>query len=311
MNLFEFDDTSETWNRRLIEFERLFSYPLSREKRFSIDHSPNYSAFYRAMGNAKIVIAEHNEQVIAVVSMSIRKISLNDRHCSDFNCGYIGDLKIHPDFRSGRVLYRVAKFLQTTIQPELRFAYGVAMDGTSITPDAYTGRLGLPHFAPREKIHVLGFETFAAASKALRISAGEGYKIFIALHAPLPTIEQASFDIRSKSEPVWFAIDTRAVAMLEDTVKAKRLKLMDGTELRAAHISYFEFSDVDSATEILNACLSLAHEREYSSTFVAMSESQYFLMRDRLNNFKFEPSLATVYGTENILSGININTSEI
>jgi hypothetical protein len=308
MNLFEFDDASETLNQRLMEFERLFSYPLGQEKRFSIEHSPNYSAFYRAIGKARILIAEEDEQVVAVVSTSIRQISLNETHLA---CVYIGDLKIHPDFQSGRVLYRIAKFLQATIQPDLSFAYGVAMDGTSITPDAYTGRLGLPLFTPRAKIYVLRFETFAAVNEARRISADAGYEMFKATHAPLPTIDQASFDIRSKSEPVWFGIDARAVAMLEDTARAKRLILMDGTELHSAHISYFEFSDVDSATEILKACLSLAYERKYPSAFVAMSESQYFLMRNHLNNFRFEQSLATVYGTEHILSGITINTSEI
>ncbi len=34
-------------------FEALFDYPLSEDSRFSIDHGPDFTAFFAAIGDAK------------------------------------------------------------------------------------------------------------------------------------------------------------------------------------------------------------------------------------------------------------------
>ena len=70
-------DLSAT-TQKLFNFKQLFDYPFDEIQRFRIDHSPDYSAFYRSIGESTTLIAEANNQIIAAISIAIRTIRIHN-----------------------------------------------------------------------------------------------------------------------------------------------------------------------------------------------------------------------------------------
>ena len=131
MNIIDLNASAPTEEilHKIFEFERLFTYPLSQDTYFRIDHGRDYTAFYRSMGQAKTLVVILNENVIAIVSMVIRNIQINN----DFQkILYIGDLKIHPSYRSTRVLFNLAKMIQKQFSATVQYAYSIVMDGQKL-----------------------------------------------------------------------------------------------------------------------------------------------------------------------------------
>jgi len=78
------------------EFEALFDYPLGNHQRFSIDHGPDFTSFFRAIGDAKTWVIQSGDIIIAAVSSALRTITINGH---DYKVLYIGDLKVHPRYQ--------------------------------------------------------------------------------------------------------------------------------------------------------------------------------------------------------------------
>ncbi len=80
---------------------------------------------------------------------------------ADARIAYLGDLKIAPASRGGLVLARLLRAARTWIADRATAACAVVMDGTTVAPDAYTGRIGLfriftavgAHAVPRLRAH--------------------------------------------------------------------------------------------------------------------------------------------------------------
>lgn len=309
-NIFKLENTNDReLHQRLFAFEKQFDYPLGNGDRFYIDHSPDYKAFYQAIGRDNIVIVEKDNQIIATISSSIREITINDKV---EKVVYIGDLKIHPNYQSSRVLYKLINFLKSILEREASLAYCVVMEGTKITPKNYTGRLGIPTLAVQERINLIKFITNDYQEQNLKIiTEEEGYGLYCTLHNSSPLINYSNAKIRSLIAPTWFNYNNQACAMIEDTRKAKKLFLENGSELISAHISYFSYADQNSAFTLLKHCIGYAYRHDFPIVFLALSRKQKDDLKEVLKNFTHQELSATIYSNDRILENITINSSEI
>lgn len=300
-------DIDADWQGKLATFEALFHYPLGENQRFRIDHSPDHTAFYRAMGDAKTWMVTAGGEIIAMVSMAIRTLSIQGEVKK---IAYIGDLKIHPEHQSGRVLFHIMRCLQPFLEQNSACAYSVVMDGTRITPEQYTGRLGIPLFNAVAKLHILRIKTAqGAASDATHIPAQEGRALYERLTHDFCNAGLVA--LRSAMEPQWFAAGHQACGMLEDTRLAKRLYLTTGEELLSAHLSCFAFQNAPAALSLLHLACEQARQLGYPYMFVALSKEQYALLSPVLQRFHYTHAPATLYATDGMCAHIPVHISEI
>src|SRR5580692_11132909 len=130
--------------KALADFEAPFTYPLGPGKFFRITHGEDYTLFFRAMGDGACFIAEDQGRVAGVLGTAVRKLWMPDG--MERAAAYIGDLKIAEEARGGTVLLRLARVAEAWLRPRVDAGFGVVMSGTAQTPDAYTGRCGIPVF---------------------------------------------------------------------------------------------------------------------------------------------------------------------
>jgi len=128
----------------LAEFELPFTYPLGPEKFFRISHGEDYTLFFRAQGEGACFIAEDQGRVVGALGTAVRRLWMPDG--GERSAAYFGDLKIAGKARGGAVLVRLARAAEDWLRPKVEAGFGVVMGGTSLTPEAYTGRAGIPGF---------------------------------------------------------------------------------------------------------------------------------------------------------------------
>jgi hypothetical protein len=189
------------------------------------------------------------------------------------------------------------------------------MDGTPLTPEQYSGRLGIPLFQAVKKVCILRFNTdifnIGKNEQDEKISHETGYELYRLLNSEGTLLALSHSKIRSALEPLWFHSEAKACGMLEDTRKAKKLFLSAGEELISAHLSYFSFSDALSAADVLRQAILYAREQAYPAVFVALSTSQVELLQEALKNFSYQNLSATLYATNTICEHISVNTADI
>lgn len=102
------------WKTSLHEFEEHFTYPLGDDS-FSIDHGPDYLAFFRRMGNAHLYATEKDGKIIAVGAGTIQH---------RFKAWYLCDMKVHPDFRGRKIPVKMFRkyFLPCYLKSQKGFA---------------------------------------------------------------------------------------------------------------------------------------------------------------------------------------------
>lgn len=81
------------WESQLQKLEEAFTYPLGEDS-FTIDHGPNYLAFFRRIGSDSVYIATHNNGIVAVGAGVI-----SHRH----KAWYLCDMKVHPGYRGNKI----------------------------------------------------------------------------------------------------------------------------------------------------------------------------------------------------------------
>jgi hypothetical protein len=143
---------------RLEAFELQFDYPLGPDRRFSISHGDDYTRFFRAMGDATCLVAENSNGVAGTLAAITRRLVVPDGRIEEVT--YLADLKIAPAARGGRALLRLARAALAISTTSI--GYCVVMGGTSVAPDAYTNRLGIPAFPAVGTIDVLRLPTEVA-----------------------------------------------------------------------------------------------------------------------------------------------------
>src|SRR4029077_10210784 len=101
------DRPSSELARALAEFDSRFSYPLGPGRSFRISHGEDYPRFFRAMGEAACFVAERQGEVLGTIGCALRRVLSPDGRERD--AVYVGDLKVAPPARGGRVLVRLAQ----------------------------------------------------------------------------------------------------------------------------------------------------------------------------------------------------------
>ncbi|MFZ5479418.1 MAG: GNAT family N-acetyltransferase [Myxococcota bacterium] len=108
------------WGPRVAALERGVSYPLGAD-RFEIDHGPDYSAFFRRLGELHYVAAIDGERVAAVAAGAIRSLPGG-------RAWYLGDLKVHPDYRGRRLAWAMVRWGFPRHYWRCRRGYAITMD---------------------------------------------------------------------------------------------------------------------------------------------------------------------------------------
>lgn len=305
---------SPTMARALAEFEVPFTYPLGPGRFFRITHGEDYTLFFRTMGEEACFVAEQQGKVVGVLGTSVRRLwNPQGAECS---VAYLGDLKISAGARGGLVLGRLARAAEECLRPRVSAAYGVVMGGTTSSPDAYTGRAGIPAFQELGRLTVLRLsvehQTISNARSGLQASPETGAAFYRELSRGRYASPPVEASKRSQIRPVWLMNpDGSACGMLEDTRKAKRLIEGDGSEMVSGHLSYFAFKTAAAGAELLRAALGLLPSYGLPALFAAVCETDSKALCGMLTGVHTLPAPATVFGTGLIPGLWNINSAEI
>jgi len=298
-------------------FEEEFSYPLGDDGRFRIEHGGDGWRFFHALGEAAYVVATRQGEVLAVLGAAVRRVVGPDG--ASIALLYLGDLKIAARARGGRQLLHLVRAIQARFGGRVGAAFCVVMDGTPLTPAHYTGRMGIPAFAPVAALAVFWLRT--AAGNAEAAPAGmirpcdqdPAQELFMELAAGQYRLINGKPGERSLMAPQWLcADDGSACGRLEDTLRAKRLRATTGEDMRSAHVSCFAYRTVAAGARLVQMAAERAAQAGYPLLFVAVSASDAAALAQCLGSRLRSSSPATVFGTGLPGPGRwNINTAEI
>jgi hypothetical protein len=285
--------------RALEQFEEQFRYPLGPGRFFRITHGEDYPRFFRAVGEGACFVAEREGRIRGVVGAALRRLALPSG--GERLVVYLGDLKIDPAARGGRTLLCLAEAVRQWVGTRAEAAFAVVMDGTSATPNRYSGRLKVPLFTELGKIVVLRLPTLDAwidpgADWLTTVDRGDA--CFSRLSAGRYACPGGNPVARSETEPVWLMDPGgRACGRLEDTRRAKRLIADDGDEMRSAHLSCFAYQDWAAGDRLLQTARWHAARRGFPALFVAIPTPEAESFRQALAGTDFVVAPATVFGT--------------
>jgi len=189
------------------------------------------------------------------------------------------------------------------------------MGGTSLSPQAYTGRAGIPDFKELGRLtifRVSGSRESNVEKERMSMTREAGLECYRRLsHGRYASPVNAAAE-RSEMTPIWLmAPDASACGMLEDTRKAKRLISDDGSEMLSAHLSCFAYRDAVAGGRLIGAALSHTSHLGFPALFVSVPEKHTQEIQAALSQFAVHLAPATVYGTGLEPGCWNINTSEI
>jgi hypothetical protein len=290
----------------LARFEEQFAYPLGPGRSFRVSHGDDYPRFFRAIGDAACLVAERGGEVLGVLALAVTRLRTP---AGDRRAVYLGDLKIAPAARGGRVLPRLAAAAREWIGDRADCAYSVVMGGTAVTPDAYTGRMGIPPFRPVTEIAVLRLPTAEGSDWAKwECDPTAGADCFSRLTSGRCGTAGGDPSERSEMSPLWLtAPDGSACGRLEDTRRGKRLIADDRSEMMSAHLSCIGYRDAVTLAELLRVARGAAASRGFPAVFAAVSP--------RLADVPFPGTVvapATVFAAAIEPGGLwSVNTAEI
>lgn len=252
----------------LAALEARFRYPLGPERSFRIDHGADPTRFARAIGPARVFAAERHGTVIGCLAVSIRRLHAPG---GQRTAAYFGDLKVAPEARGLMVLPSLLRAASAWAHAHADCAYAVVMDGTPVTPDRYTGRLGIPAMAACAALTVLrvpaggrsdpAWHSGAAACQARRREL---------LAGRLAGERGCAAATRSAMAPVaLLAPDGSACGIVEDTRLAKRLVIGD-SELVSAHLGCAAWRDSCALAALLRQAAAVAATAGLPAVFAAL-----------------------------------------
>lgn len=313
-------ETPPILRERLREFERQFDYPLNSNQRFRIEHSLEYERFFRAMGESVTVVTEKGGKILGVLSAVVRTLQLSK--CESENWLYIGDVKIDELSRGRHVLKRLFMATQSWVGSKCSKGYSVVMDGTGVTPPAYTGRLGIPAFRAQQSIKLFALVTESLKQLSIEhavdtISDDPRLKNKDIETPPKPNFAphwlSANLKDRSNIKPVWLSNSRRrCFGLLEDTRHAKRLYDSQSQELLYAHLSNLQYNSIADIVPILVEAGKIAYTHGSTDLLVAVPARDSTRLQRFLDQTKYDVFSATVYSTEKTEGyELPINSSEI
>jgi hypothetical protein len=287
----------------LERFERQFDYPLGPQARFRISHGRDYLPFFRAMGNARVLLVEQSGEVLGTLAHIERQFeaSAHDQRLAHYLC----DLKIAPSARGGRVLASLFREARARIARSPSHAcYSVVMTGTGRLPTDYTGRIGVPDFPKVADVMVLRVSAYAGASPQIAESTDRVSSAGI-------RVSGGDRSLRSLMPPEKIAVHG-AHGWLEDTRRGKRLWNLNGEELLNAHLSDVHFETAKAARELLVQALDRALAAGFTGVFFALPNTLWQSVKDSFAGFVITEAPAAIYGYD-LPQGESwwINTAEI
>ncbi len=315
MKVYALNGPPPTWLAdALAEFESPFRYPLGPDRTFHISHGEDYSLFFRAQGNGKCFVAEHQNRILGVLGTAIRRIWMPNGQ--ERLVGYLGDLKIAAEARGGLVLGRLARAAAAWLRPKVDAAYCVVMDGTGVTPQAYTNRAGIPMFGEVGRLGVLRVSGDGGVppnpADCFLTTPEAGLSCYQQLSRGRYACPVEHVSARSQMAPVWLRHPKGlACGLLEDTRRAKRLIISDGSELLSAHLSCFACGSLAAGAELIREALRRTIALDLPGLFLAVPADEDASLCESLAGLKILPAPATVYGSGFEKGDWNINTSEI
>jgi hypothetical protein len=303
MTLHTVTTAPEPWLGEALErFEAQFTYPLGSSRRFRISHGRSYLPFFRAMGEAVILVAEHAGEVLGTLARVHRKVA---RHAPGEtptvqDAHYLCDLKVRPSQRGSFVLARLLREAKRQIeQSDTHHCYAVVMNGTGHLPTDYTGRLGIPTFAKLAEISVLRLSSptantgsicdlvdSAQLQHAQQTLAPFGYR---------PITGESEH--RSVMPPLHLLVrNSGACGTLEDTRKGKRLFEDTGAEMLSAHLSSFAYLHPEDGADLIRAAVSKAATLGLPAVFVALPSTHTAHLLPHLKELEVLQASASVFG---------------
>lgn len=278
----------------LQEFEQQFRYPLGQGASFSISHGHDYVNFFAAIGQATVLVAEHQGRVVATLATVIRPMRYPDGAVR--STVYLGDLKVAPKDRGGSVLVRLLRAAQELLEGHVR-GYGIVMDGTGRTPGDYTGRLQIPPFRALARLMVLSIST--RSGRLDPFPSQSDWDCIYAQYRPagfVPLGGQPA--LRSEMPPVALADPAgQACGLLEDTRRGKRLLLHSRQEMRAAHLSRLAWKSPKDGARLIGQAVHRSAEAGIPTLFVSLPWARSQSVLERLDDFEIQLAPATLYGS--------------
>lgn len=313
MNIVELCEHNE-WElaEPLVQFEAAFSYPLGASQRFGIRHGRDYCRFFRAMGPAACFLAVEKSLVVGAIAVVLRRVFHPDGSIG--SAAYLCDLKIAPAERGGRLLLRLAQHAAAWGSERTDAAFSIVMGGTAVTPDAYTGRAGLPRLSRLTNLAVIRTPVPQMRGGQLstdgRVSSASAFRALSAGRYATPAETPL---MRSSVTPQGVDLENGAASgFVEDTREAKRLIVEGGEELVSAHLSNFAFRSIADGAQLVRGALACAARMQYPALFFAVHESEAEPILRQLNIAGTTVASATVYGFGMTAGAAwNVNTSEI
>ncbi len=283
----------------LAEFEGAFSYPLGSGQRFRISHGPEYTAFFRALGDARLLTVKGAGGVLGSLVHVRRELTLRGGGAPrSVPAHYLCDLKVRPASRGGRVLATLMRAARRSIEASGTTAcYAVVMGGSDRSPAHYTGRLGIPPFERVGELAILRVETRERVVAQAKIATFDEFeRHFSALARPGWHAAAGGAALRSVLEPRPLVLaDGAACGVLEDTRRAKRL-LVDGQgELVSAHLSRFGWAHARAAAELVRDAAAMAATLGFPAVFVSVPAEDAREILTRLNRQRVAVADAAVH----------------
>ncbi len=298
----------------LAAFEREFSYPLGSFGRFRISHGEDYLPFFRAMGEAELLLLEEAGAVQGVLARVQRVIERRGEGRKEQMAHYLCDLKLRAAARGSLVLPRLIRETKRRIEGSgSHSCYCVVMEGTGKLPTDYTGRLGVPRFERLGEILILRIGAARQERGLVELSPGDFAALHSRLAAPGYAATGAIPSLRSLMEPLHLATAAGdACGVLEDTRRGKRLYVEDGPEMLSAHLSRFAYASPQAGARLLGKAAALAGEQGMEALFVAVPKQASDALLQHLGDLPITLAPAVVYGHA-LEAGVDwwIDTAEI
>ncbi|MCY3540709.1 MAG: hypothetical protein OXH31_02200 [Gammaproteobacteria bacterium] len=286
----------------LRDFEYQFWYPLGESREFRIEHPSLYTDFFSSMGDAYCFVALREDEVVGVLSAVIRTLMAPNGKTTQV--AYVADVKIAKELQGSTLLYRLARTAILWLRPKITSAYSVVMDGTSVTPKQYTGRVGVPQFSWSGRVHLLSFCTATNFPWAPKVSehpldmSSTGSRIEPRrTSTTVSTWVSLNPVLRAQESPVWLVDQqTDATALLEDTRRAKKLYDRQQCEYRYAHLTYLSYADPEHIVRLLPRACARSHSSGFTHLFVTVPDTHLGAVESRLENLDHHSFSASIYG---------------
>ncbi len=287
----------------LEEFEQSFLYPLGPEQKFRISHGREYLPFFRAMGEATLLVAEDKGQVLGTLVLIRRMVRIRTvAGTQDEPAYYLCDLKLRTEWQRTPLLARLIATARSHIESSgCQRCYCVVMGGTGRRPTDYTGRMGVPPFEPLGEIMIMRLsprETLAIDDTVRIATVSDVENLCQQIRGEGVSAACGLSSERSLMTPLGF-IDSTGLACgkLEDTRRGKRLHLESGEELLSAHLSTWAWTDARAGARVLQQALAVTLRNGFPALFAALPRPWYPELAPLLSPLQIQEAPATIFGT--------------